>query len=214
MKYDYTRNIDILIQRYPALAPVRDAVAEAIDTLIEVYRNGGKLLVGGNGGSCADAEHIAGELLKGFLSKRPLSETEKQAFSAFGSEGKQLGECLQKGLPCVVLSAHTGFLTAFGNDVNFEYAYAQQLFAQGRAGDAVIGITCSGNAANIYHAFIAAKATGIKTILLTGAGNGRCRALADIVIAVPETEVYKIQELHLPVYHLLCMAVEEAIYGS
>lgn len=200
--------------RYPVLVPVVPKLTAVITTAVSTIKNGGTIFTAGNGGSGADAEHIAGELLKGFLSRRPLPGTEIEKFSElFGDEGVELGRKLQCGIRCVSLLSHPGYLTAFANDVDPELVYAQQLYALGKAGDMVIGITCSGNAGNIRRTFMVARQMGIRTVLLTGGRAGKCVPYADIVVDVPETEVFKIQELHLPVYHAFCAAVEKTIFG-
>lgn len=204
---------DSLIARYPVLAAVRPEVERTAAELVALFRRGGTLFVGGNGGSAADAEHICSELLKGFKSRRELSSEDKAKLAAADAEtGPALGESLQYGLHAVSLLSHPAFASAFGNDVDPELAFAQQLWALGRRGDMVMGISTGGGAANIRKTFAAARAKGIMTVLLTGNRHGRCEELADIVIAVPESETYKIQELHLPIYHTLCLAVESRFF--
>ena len=204
---------DGLTGRYPALAAVRPAAERAAAELVALFRRNGTLFVAGNGGSGADAEHICGELLKGFKSKRELSPADKAKLTAADAEaGPALGAALQYGLPAVSLLSHPALTSAFGNDVDPELAFAQQLWALGRPGDIVLGISTGGNASNIYKTFAVARAKGIGTMLLTGNRHGKCEKLADLVIAVPESETYKIQELHLPVYHTLCLAVESRFF--
>lgn len=207
--------VDQLIERYGKLDPIRPVIETAIRIVIDTFEREGTLFVCGNGGSGSDAEHIAGEFLKGFILKRPIPAEEKRLFGdLFGPEGTELAEKLQRGLRCISLLSHPGFITAFCNDVDPTMIFAQQLYALGRSGDAVIGISASGNAGNIRQAFMAARTRGIKTILLTGGGNGRCVAFADLVVPVPEKETFKIQELHLPFYHTLCMAVEDHFFNA
>ena len=205
-----------LEQRYPALAPVIPSLREAVDLVIRTQSSGGTLFTCGNGGSGADADHIAGEMLKGFLSRRPMPQEERCALieQCGSADGAYLADSLQKGLRCISLLSHPGFLSAFANDVDPALVYAQQLYALGRKGDVILGITCSGNAGNVRSAFQVARHLGITSVLLTGGKAGKCVEWADCVIAVPETEVYKIQELHLPVYHALCAAVEAHFFGS
>ncbi|MBE6399642.1 MAG: SIS domain-containing protein [Lentisphaerae bacterium] len=204
---------DLLASRYPVLVPVLPEIIRTAEEMTALFRRGGTFFVGGNGGSGADAEHICGELLKGFKSKRILSDGDKAKLIAADSEtGAALGEALQYGLPAISLLSHPGLTSAFGNDVDPELAFAQQLWALGRANDIVMGISTSGNAANIYKTFAVARAKNIRTVLLTGNRHGKCEKLADIVIAVPDSETYRIQELHLPVYHALCMAVESQFF--
>ena len=203
----------MLHERYPALLELVPQLEDLAVELTELFRRGNTLFLAGNGGSAADAEHICGELLKGFKSLRELDDRDREKLSsAGGSEGEALGKTLQYGLPAVSLLSHPALTSAFGNDVDPNLAFAQQLWALGRENDAVIGISTGGNAANIRKLFIAARAKKIRTILLTGSKYGSCRDFADVVIAVPETETYKIQELHLPVYHTLCMAVESQFF--
>lgn len=200
---------DEMVERYPALAECAPAAEALAKELIELFESGRTLFLAGNGGSAADAEHICGELLKGFKSKRELSAEDKALLAEIGGgAGEELGKNLQYGLSAVSLLSHPALTSAFGNDVDPFLAFAQQLWALGRAGDAVIGISTGGSAENIRKMFIAARAKKIRTILLTGSKNGSCREFADVVIAVPEKETYKIQELHLPLYHTLCLAVE------
>ena len=182
--------------------------------LIAVFRAGGKLLLCGNGGSCADCDHIAGELVKGFLKKRPLpAPLQDKIGRALPEGGTALAQALQGGLPAISLAAHPALFTAFANDVSAEYAFAQQVIAYGRPGDLLIGISTSGNARNVACAVATAKAVGLATIGLTGAKGGKLRELVDIAICVPANETMRIQELHLPVYHALCAQVEEALFA-
>ncbi len=205
--------ISELTGRYPVLAAVAAPLKEAIDAIVAAYRSGGTLLVAGNGGSAADADHICGELLKGFKSRRTLPADEMAKFAAeFGEEGVTVASELQGGLRAISLLSHPGFCTAFANDVDADLMFAQQLWAQGRSGDVFIGITTGGNAANIRTALIAARVRGVRSILLTGSRHGICERYADIVIAVPESETYRVQELHLPVYHAICLAVEAELF--
>ena len=207
------RFVSELAGRYPVLENIAGDIDRAAELLINCALTGGKILTAGNGGSASDADHITGELLKGFKSRRELSENDKKLFAAAGGEdGRNIADALQYGLRAVSLLSHPALTSAFGNDVDPNLAFAQQLWALGRAGDAVIGISTGGNAENIRKMFIAARAKNIRTILLTGAKNGSCREFADMVIAVPETETYKIQELHLPLYHTLCLAVEAQFF--
>ena len=180
-----------------------------IDTTVSCYRQGGTFFVAGNGGSGADADHICGELLKGFRSRRELTADEKAAFSAlFGTEGEKIANELQGGLPAVSLLSHPGLNTAWINDAEPLDHFAQQLWAQGRKGDVFLAISTGGGSENLRRALMTAKVKGIKSFLLTGNRHGICEKYADVSICVPEKETYKIQELHLPVYHAFCAAVE------
>lgn len=202
-----------LIERYPVLEPVKESVRQACELLETCYKNDGKLLIGGNGGSSADAEHIVGELMKGFVKKRPLPEEMKQAIMvADAGHGKQLADSLQGALPAIALSGHPGLSTAFLNDIDGEMTYAQQLYGYGRTGDVFLGISTSGNSKNINYAVTVAKARQIPVIGLTGRDGGVLARRADVAIVVPEYETYKIQELHLPIYHALCLMLEECFF--
>ncbi|MCI7644244.1 MAG: SIS domain-containing protein [Lentisphaeria bacterium] len=202
-----------LLARYPQLAGIRSEIEEATRQIIQCFSAGNQLLICGNGGSASDADHIAGEFLKGFKSRRELSAAEKNKFNAlFEEDGDFLAQKLQGGFPTVVLSSHTALLTAFGNDVDGELSFAQHLFAQGRSGDVLLGISTGGNASNICYALMTARAKNISSILLTGNTCGKCCQYADLVLAAPESETFKIQELHLPIYHAICAAVERYFY--
>lgn len=208
-------HLDLLIERYPVLYSVREQIKKSFEILCKCYESGGKVIIGGNGGSCADAEHMVGELMKGFVLPRTLSADLKESLIAVDAVlGVQLAECLQKGLPAVALSSHPALSTAFLNDVNGDMAYAQQLNALGNPGDVFLGITTSGNAKNVQYAAIVAKAKGMKVLGLTGKGGGVLNDLANLNIVVPCNETYQIQELHLPVYHCLCLMLEEQFFGK
>ncbi len=205
--------LEQLIVRYPVLEPVLPELETAGRILIETFARGGTLLVCGNGGSGADAEHIAGELLKSFVRKRRLPAAVQQQFEElYGVGGRALAEQLEEGLRCVSLLSHPAFGSAFLNDVAGELIFAQQLWVLGRPGDLVLGISTSGNARNILQAFRAARVRGIGRLLLTGATGGVLAGEADWLIRVPEQETYRVQELHLPVYHALCQLVESHFF--
>ena len=205
--------LDELTARYPVLAETTPAIGKLIEMMISLYRTNGTFFVAGNGGSGADAEHICGELLKGFCRKRPLDKADLEKLKSCGDE-ENFGAQLQNGLRAVSLLSHPALTTAFGNDVDPDLAFAQQVWALGKSGDVMLGISTGGNASNIRKAFIAARAKGIKTVLLTGNRHGICENYADLVIAVPEKETFKIQELHLPIYHTVCLAVEAAFFNE
>lgn len=205
--------LDELIERYPVLAGIKPQIMEAYEILETCYENGGKLLIAGNGGSCADAEHIVGELMKGFVKRRPVSEDfAGKLLEADPELGKELGEKLQGGLPAIALTSHPSLSTAFLNDVDGELIYAQQTYGYGRKGDVLLGISTSGNAKNVMYAVTAAKAIGMKTIGLAGKDGGLLKRSADVTIVAPEMETFKIQELHLPIYHALCLMLEERFF--
>lgn len=202
-----------LIERYPALSEIKDDIAKATEEIIACYENGGKVLLCGNGGSCADCDHIAGELMKGFLKKRPLSVPKKEELT--NNEPSLDDEFLSKlqcGLPAVSLPSMTAPNSAFANDVDPDLIYAQGVLALGKAGDVLIGISTSGNSKNVCAAAKIAKATYCKVIGLTGCKGGELKEYADVCICVPESETFKIQELHLPVYHCICAMVEEYFF--
>ena len=197
-----------LFARYPALRACEKEIADARDALIACYEGGGKVLLCGNGGSCADCDHIVGELMKGFLKKRPLSEERRAEMQKNYAVDDGILSKLQAGLPAVSLPAITGLNSAFCNDVDPELIYAQSVLGLGKAGDILIALSTSGNAKNVAAAVSVAKSIGMTVIGMTGEKGGRLREMADITVNVPERETFKVQELHLPVYHYLCAAVE------
>ena len=207
------QHIKDLISRYPALESITESLDKVYVTLKTCFVNDKTLFCAGNGGSAADSEHIVGELMKGFLQKRPLNQVVSSAIRKRTGDST-LADRLQMGLRCISLISHPALNTAFMNDVDPLMIYAQQLFVLGRSGDAVIGISTSGNAENICNMFKVARARGITTILLTGMNKGICEEFADFVIHAPASETYKIQELHLPIYHCLCAMLEENFYGK
>ena len=202
-----------LLSRYPNLNSCSDAIVNAKKELIKCYQSGGKLLLCGNGGSCSDCEHIAGELMKGFLMMRPLTDEKKTQMKAACPlvEDEMLNQ-LQRGLPAIPLSSFTALNSAFCNDVNAELVYAQTLIALAKEQDVLFAISTSGNSKNVVNAAKVAKALGIIVISLTGRDGGKIRELSDICICVPEIETYKIQELHLPIYHYLCAEIEKYFF--
>lgn len=204
-----------LLARYPQLAVCEDALKAAAAAMISCYQNGGKLLLCGNGGSCADCDHIVGELMKGFLKKRPLRSTQK-ADMLHNSPllDDALLSKLQGGLPAIALPSIPALNSAFCNDVDPELIYAQSVMALGQAGDVLIAISTSGNAKNVFAAAKVAKGLGLTVIGLTGKGGGKLSEISDICIRVPETQTFKVQELHLPVYHYLCAATESHFFSE
>lgn len=201
-----SQSIEELISRCPALEPCRDSVAGALDVLLAAFRGGGKVLVCGNGGSAADAEHICGELLKKFKKHRDVPA------DIAAKLRPELAAKLEGALPAVSLVSMSGIVTAFANDVAWETAFAQQVLALAKPGDVLIALSTSGNSANCVAAAEVMKAIGGKTIAFTGAKESRLSEVCDVTIRVPETETYKVQELHLPVYHALCAAIEEELF--
>lgn len=198
--------IEELYVRYPQLRSCEGAISRALDLLLSCYRGGGKVLTCGNGGSAADAEHIVGELMKKFRRHRAIDP------EIAAKLPPELVSKLEGALPAVSLVSMSGIITAFANDVAWETAFAQQVLGLGRAGDVLIALSTSGNSANCVNAALVAKAKGMSVISLTGATGGRLAELADAAICVPETETYKVQELHLPVYHALCASVEDELF--
>ena len=204
-----------LLNRYPQLRECAEGLEAASAALIDCYRHGGKLLLCGNGGSCADCDHIVGELMKGFLKKRPLDRDQKaEMLRKSPLLDSRVLDQLQKGLPAVALPSIAALNSAFCNDVDPELAYAQSVLALGREGDVLIAISTSGNAKNVSAAVKVAKGMGMTVIGLTGKTGGQLGEIADICIRVPETQTYKVQELHLPVYHFLCAAVEAYFFQN
>ena len=203
-----------LIRRQPSLEACATAIQAALDMLITAFENGGKLLLCGNGGSAADCDHIVGELMKSFLRPRPLPAKHHEALSRCGTEGQLLADTLQGGLPCVALTGHIALNFAIANDVRADVAFAQQVYTLGRAGDVLWGLSTSGNSRNVVHAFHVARVLGVRTLALTGQGGGLLGQIADVAVRVPATTTVAIQELHLPVYHTLCEALEAHFWGT
>ncbi len=205
--------LDNLVERYPVLEKVKGDILKAYEMMRDCYEQGGKVLVAGNGGSCADSEHIVGELMKGFVKRRPVSEEFAAALRQADEKlGEKLASSLQGGLPAIALTGHPGLSTAFLNDVDGSMIYAQQLYGYGKKGDVFLGISTSGNSENIRYALTVAKAMGIGTIGLTGKNGGKMAGMCDCTIIAPSMETYQIQELHLPIYHALCLMLEEHFY--
>lgn len=204
---------DELFRRYPQLKPCEGAIRDAHAALLRCFRNGGKLMTAGNGGSAADSDHITGELTKSFLFKRPVdAELASKLKELYGEDGASLSENLEGGLPAIPLTCMNAANTAFANDTDPKSSFAQLVNSIGKKGDVLIAISTSGNSENIVKAIMVAKAKGITSIALTGESGGKCRNLADICICAPEKETFKIQELHLPIYHALCTMVEADIF--
>lgn len=208
------KHIDLLIERYPALAVCKEDIIASYLLMEESYENGGKLLVAGNGGSAADSEHIVGELMKGFKMPRHLSSEMCDNLKAVDAEmGETLGKNLQGGLSAIALDGHPALTTAYMNDVEPLLCFAQQVNGYGNASDVFLGISTSGNSQNVLYAATVAKAKGMKVIGLTGQKDSKLGSLADVTVKVPQTETYMIQELHLPVYHCWCLMLEDKFFG-
>lgn len=204
-----------LLKRYPVLENCKEDIIAARDAIIKCYESGGKLLLCGNGGSCADCDHIVGELMKGFLKKRPLSDAKKAQMKVNCPllDDDTLNR-LQDALPAVALPSISALNSAFCNDVDPELIYAQCLMSLAKENDVMIGISTSGNSKNVFAAAKVAKGLGIKVIGLTGGKGGKLKEISDICICAPESETFRIQELHLPVYHYLCASVEEYFFAE
>ncbi len=208
------KQLDILIERYPQLVVVKEEIRKTYEIMEQSYSSGGKLLVAGNGGSAADSEHIVGELMKGFKKPRRLSAKQGEKLTEVNEElGKVLAENLQGALPAIALDGHPALTTAYMNDCEPLLCFAQQVNGYGNENDVFLGISTSGNSQNILYAAVTAKAKDMKVIGLTGSKRNKLEELADVCIKVPETETYMIQELHLPVYHCLCLMLEERFFG-
>lgn len=193
-----------LYEKYPVLEECRGSIEAAKEMMLETYRNGGKILLCGNGGSCSDCEHIVGELMKGFLSMRPVTDERIP---------EKLRKNLQGSLPAISLPSQSAILSAFCNDVEPSMMYAQMVYGYATEKDLLIGLSTSGNSKNVVNAVEVAKAVGAETMAMTGQRDSKLSAICDVTVQVPETETYKIQELHLPVYHYLCAEVERVLFG-
>lgn len=193
-----------LLKRYPALSDCSEEIEKALELMIETYKNGGKILVCGNGGSASDSDHIVGELMKGFLSPRKVTDERISP---------ELRENLQGSLPAISLCSQNAIMTAFINDVKPDMMFAQQVYGYAKSEDLVIGISTSGNSGNVVNAVKVARDMGVKTIALTGANGGKLSEICDVTIKAPETETYKIQEYHLPIYHYLCAETEKYFFA-
>ena len=217
VKYSTLQKVEDLIGRYPALGVCKDDLQAAVEAICESYRAGHKLIACGNGGSAADAEHIVGELMKGFLLPRKLGKEMEERFRQVCPESADyFMENLQGTLPAMSMVNQVSLNTAFANDQAPDLSFAQQLLGMGDEGDVLIAISTSGNSTNVIYALDMARAKGVKSIALTGRSGGKIKAknMADITICVPEDETFKIQELHLPVYHMLCIAAENEFFGE
>ena len=207
------KHLDHLIDRFPKLIVCRKDIWRAYELLETAYSNGGKLLVCGNGGSASDSEHIVGELMKEFKLKRKVYGEQAVALKNIDADmGQVLADNLQGALPAISLTGHSALQTAFMNDAVPELVFAQQVNGYGNTNDVFLGISTSGNSKNVLYAAVTAKSKGLKIIGLTGANDNKLMAFSDVCIRVPETETYKVQELHLPVYHCLCLMLEEKFF--
>lgn len=209
------KHIKLLMERYPMLMTCYEDIVKAYFIMEECYERDGKLLIAGNGGSAADSEHIAGELMKRFRIPRPIEEEVAEKLKAVDSElGTALAGNLEQSLMAIPLVAHESLTTAYINDVDGLGVFAQQLYGYGRKGDVFLGISTSGNSKNVLNATVVARALGIKVIGLTGLSGGEINRIADVVVRVPEKETFLIQELHLPIYHCWCLMLEDKFFGG
>lgn len=208
------KHIDLLVERYPSLESAKEDIIAAYEVLEESYKNGGKLLVAGNGGSAADAEHIVGELMKGFkLPRKPKTDFAEKLMAENQELGAVLAENLQGALPAIALDGHPALSTAYMNDCEPLLCFAQQVNGYGKAGDVFLGISTSGNSKNVLYAATTAHAKGMKVIGLTGAKDSKLKDMSDVCIKAPQAETYMIQELHLPIYHCLCLMLEDKFFS-
>lgn len=203
---------DELTIRYPILIGCRSSIEEAYQLLLQSFERGHKLLLCGNGGSACDAEHIVGELMKGFLLSRPLPSYERALLSELA--GEDLGASLQRALPAIALTGHIGLSTAVANDNRGDVGFAQQIYGLGQPGDVLMGLSTSGNSENVIHAFHVARLRGVSTVALTGWEGGKLARIADVCVRVPAHQTPQIQELHLPIYHSFCIALEQHFFGA
>ena len=209
------KHIDLLMKRYPVLETCKEEIIGGYELMETCYKNGGKLLIAGNGGSAADSEHIAGELMKRFKTPRSIPEDLKKKLIEVDSiRGENLAKNLERPLMAIPLVAHEALTTAYINDVDGLGVFAQQLYGFGREGDVFLGITTSGNSQNVMSATVVARALGIKVLGLTGENGGELSQVANVCVKVPETETYMVQELHLPVYHCWCLMLEDKFFGK
>ena len=207
------RHINLLVERYPSLESAKNDIVAAYLLLEESYKNGGKLLVAGNGGSAADAEHIVGELMKGFkLPRKPEADFAEKLVEENQELGSVLAENLQGALPAIALDGHPALSTAYMNDCEPLLCFAQQVNGYGKSGDVFLGISTSGNSKNVLYAATTAHAKGMKVIGLTGAKDSKLKDMSDVCIKAPQTETYMVQELHLPIYHCLCLMLEDKFF--
>jgi D-sedoheptulose 7-phosphate isomerase len=216
MKINNTMYVDLLLERYPAVADCRLAIVDAIETILESHGRGGKILLCGNGGSAADAEHIVGELAKSFVLPRPIPLADREKLNAVVGSliGNHLASQLQRGVSAIALSGSSPLATAIANDGDPNMVYAQMTYVHGRPGDVLIGISTSGNSKNVVAALTVARAGDMKTIGLTGSKPCKMDELCDVIVKVPAAETFKIQEFHLPIYHAICLTVEQELFGE
>lgn len=213
MRAGSERYLNELIERSPVLKNCQQELVRAAEALIDCFKNSGKLLVCGNGGSAADALHITGELMKGFVLPREIPEEDREQIKLHSHNAEYIINNLQRALPVISLVSEISLCTAYMNDKAADLCFAQQVYGYGTQGDVLLAISTSGNSKNVLYAAEVAHSKKMKVIGLTGEGGGSMFELSDILIAVPEHDTYKVQELHLPIYHALCLAIENEFFG-
>ena len=205
--------MNYLLKNYPELSDCFEDIQKAGDMMLDCVKKGGKLLVAGNGGSCADSEHIVGELMKCFKQKRPMSEACANRFrELYGEDAERFVSSLEGAIPAIALSSHSALATAYLNDNEPSMLYAQTVYGYGKPTDLFLGLSTSGNSENIVNAAMTAKAMGLCTIAMTGQNPSKLSELCDCTVRVPATETYRIQEYHLPIYHALCAYLEKNVF--
>jgi len=203
-----------LLNRHPDLSLVARDITGGYEVMRSSFEKGGKLLVCGNGGSAADADHIVGELMKQFSRQRSIPDSvQSYLVKEFGERGEYLAKNLEGALPAISLNGHSALSSAFANDVDAELIYAQQLVGYGNKNDVLLGISTSGNARNVVAAMLVARSKGMKVIGLVGRDGGEFNKYCDVLINVGGNSTPQIQELHLPVYHTLCEMLEYHFFG-
>ena len=212
MKKSTENVLNELIVRYRELEPIKENISRAFQLILQAFCSGKKLLIAGNGGSAADCEHIVGELMKSFKKKRPIQKDVTDKLQSFGEDGLRISEKLEGSLPAIALTNAISLSTAIANDIEQNIVFAQQLYGIAQKGDVFLAISTSGNSKNCVYAAITAKALGLKVISMTGCSDSKLSNLSDLCIRVPEFETFKVQELHLPVYHCLCAMLEEEFF--
>ena len=214
MKQQLQKELDILVTNYPQLSGCMDDIWAAYELMKNASLNGRLIMACGNGGSAADAEHIVGELMKGFKVKRSLTDRQREALvAAFQADGDYLADNLQRAIPAVSLVSQSALTSAFINDVAPDMVFAQQVFGYGREGDVLLGFSTSGNSKNVINACKVASSFGIRTIGMTGESDSKLREICDVTIRVPANETFRVQEYHLPVYHTLCALLETEMFA-
>lgn len=213
-QYEPNPHCEFLFKRHPELASCETSIREAAKAICQSYRSGGKVLICGNGGSASDSEHIVGELMKSFILPRNIPDEDVAKLTAVSTRGVgQLAAGLQRGVPAIALTGHPAIFTAICNDHGAELSFAQQVYVLGRAGDVFLGLSTSGNSANVINAAAVARAFGLVVVGMTGANTSELESLSHVVVKAPAVETYLIQEFHVPIYHTICLMVEECLFG-